>query len=288
MLKNYIRTARPEHYVKNLFVFAAIIFSGELFNLSLLLDASISFVSFCFVSSAVYYFNDIFDKGYDHEHPEKSQRPIAAGAISIPNAWVVSILLLMIALLLAWWVNMGVVLIVFIYWLLNLIYSYRLKDVVLLDILIIAAGFILRILAGGKAVSVPVSDWLLLCVGLLALFLALAKRRGELVRFQPSDEKATRKVLRWYSLQLLDQLIVLTATLSIITYSLYCILNENYQHLLYTTPFVIYGLFRYLFIIYHHNRGTRPEKEMLHDRHIMLTVLFWGISAIVIIKYFQS
>jgi len=288
MIKDYIKTARPEHYVKNLLVFAPIIFSGELFAISLLLQVVWTFLAFCMAASSVYFLNDLCDKNYDFSHPEKKDRPVAAGLISPVRAWIVSGNLLLLSLIIAFFgVNLHVAIVVLIYIVINLLYSFKLKSVVLVDIILIALGFILRILAGGLAIDVPISDWLLLCVGFLALFLALAKRRSEFIMHNSEETRTTRKVLEQYSERLLDIFIAVTATLAIITYSLYSILNVANAHLIFTTPFVIYGIFRYLYLIYYRNRGTNPEKEMLRDKPLLITIFLWSITSIVIITYFQ-
>ena len=288
MIKKYIRTARPDHYLKNLFVFAPIIFAGDLFELDLLVKILWTFISFCLASSSVYFLNDLCDLQYDRIHPEKKNRPVAAGLISPGHAAFVSAGLVTIALLVAWFlVNLEVAFMVLIYLIINLLYSMKLKHIVLVDILLISLGFITRILAGGLAIHVPVSDWLLLCVGLLALFLALSKRRTEFIKYNTDGKQIARKVLNQYSEKLLDQFISITATLSIITYSLYSILNVSHKHLIYTTPFVIYGIFRYLFVIYNRNGGANPEQEILRDKHLLITIFLWAISSIVIISFFQ-
>jgi len=288
MVKDIIRTARPEHYVKNLLVFAPIVFAGELFAIPLLLNAIWTFVMFCLAASSVYFFNDICDREYDLTRDDKKNRPVAAGIISPLQAGLVSGGLFISALLIAYFlVNFQVAVVVIIYIFINVLYSLKLKHTVLIDIILIAMGFILRILAGGLAITVPISDWLLLCVGSLALFLALAKRRSEFIRSDVDDEKGIRKVLEHYSEKMLDLFIAITATLSIITYSLYSILNEVNVHLIFTTPFVIYGIFRYLYLIYRENRGANPEKEMLRDKPLLLAICLWALTSIVIITYFQ-
>jgi len=288
MIKKYIRSARPEHYIKNLFVFAPIIFTGEIFDLTMLYQVLLTFASFCLVSSSVYYMNDIRDRKDDATHPEKKNRPIASGSISVQMATIISSILFVAAISIAFLlINPEAGLVICIYAIINFLYSFKLKAKILFDIIIIATGFILRIIVGGVAIGVPISDWLLLCVGVLALFLALAKRRAEYLMYSSENKEFSRKVLNLYSEKLLDYLIVITATLSIITYLLYSILNEAHEHLIFTTPFVIYGIFRYLYIIYNQNRGTHPEREMLHDKPLLLTILLWGISSIVIILYFQ-
>jgi 4-hydroxybenzoate polyprenyltransferase len=288
MIREFVRAARPEHYIKNLFVFAPIIFSGEIFAVPLLVKVIWTFVAFCLAASSVYFLNDLCDQNYDAIHPEKKNRPVAAGLISPIQAAVSSGSLFLGALLIGYFfANLQVAVAVFVYMFMNALYSLKLKFIVLVDIILIAVGFIIRILAGGLAIHVPISDWLLLCVGSLALFLALAKRRSEYIKCNSDNNQITRKVLDQYSEKLLDIFIVITATLSIITYSLYSVLNVINAHLIFTTPFVIYGIFRYLYLIYYRNRGTNPEKEMFRDKPLLLTICLWVITSIAIITYFQ-
>jgi 4-hydroxybenzoate polyprenyltransferase len=219
----------------------------------------------------------------------KQHRPIAASQISVQAGFTAYFSLLVVStaipLLL---INPAVTLIILGYHVLNVLYSWKLKHIVIVDLLVIAADFILRVIAGGLAIGAPISNWLLMCVLLLALFLAVAKRREELIRTNISNENdSTRKVLDDYSERLLDQMLAIVAGLTIISYSLYTILNENFNHLLYTVPFVLYGIFRYLYIIYQKAGGANPEKEMLHDKHILFTIFLWIVTVLVIIVFCQ-
>ena len=157
----------------------------------------------------------------------------------------------------------------------------------LLDLFIVSFGFVLRVLAGGIAIGVSISEWLLMCVLLLSLFLAIAKRREEFVAYKISNNSKTRKVISYYNEKLLDQIIAIAASLTIISYTLYTMLNDNFEHLIYTVPLVLYGIFRYLYIIYKKDGGAKPEREIIEDKHILFTVILWTVQVIIIIKYYQ-
>lgn len=287
MIKDLIRTARPLHYTKNLFVVAALIFSKKFLQVENILPVFWTFLSFCLVASAVYFLNDIFDKKEDKLHPTKKNRPIASGKISIGLALSIYFILLFFALVLSYFVvNKIVCLIIFVYLIINIFYSWKLKHIVLLDLFIVSFGFVLRVVAGGVAIGVGISEWLLMCVILLSLFLAIAKRREEFIGYKNTNN-TTRKVISYYNEKLLDQMISIVASLTIISYSLYTILNDNFKHLIYSIPFVLYGIFRYLYIIYKKDGGAKPEKELLKDKHILFTVGLWIVQSIIIIKYFQ-
>jgi len=288
MLSYYIRAARPQHYLKNLFVFAPLIFAERFYDLNSNINTFITFIIFSLSASAVYYLNDLFDKTEDAKHPIKKYRPIASGNISVCNVILIYILLSVISLFIAFfWLNISTVGIILIYLILNILYSWKLKHIVLLDVFIVSSGFVLRILAGGFSINAHISEWLILCVILLSLFLALAKRRQELLSTNSIKKNITRKVLDDYTETLLDQLIAITAGLSITSYSLYTILNKNFENLIYTVPIVIYGIFRYLYLIYKKGSGANPEKELYKDKHILFSIIIWVSMAVIFISYGQ-
>lgn len=288
IFKDYIRTARPHHYLKNLFVFGPIIFARYFYELDKVAAALLTFVAFSFAASAIYFLNDTFDRNADRIHAEKRHRPIAAGRISVPQAVLTSILLSVLACVVSFvFINTTTGYIVAFYLLINLFYSWKFKHVVIIDVFIIAFGFVLRLSAGGTAIGAEISEWILLCVISLSLFLGLAKRREEYLNADFSAVDNTRQVLAQYDKQFLDQMIAIIASLTIVSYSLYTILNTQYSHLLYTIPIVMYGIFRYLFIIYKKQGGAKPEHEMLNDRHILASVLLWALQVIIILVFFQ-
>lgn len=288
MIRDLIKIARPLHYTKNLFVFAALIFSEKFLQTENIIPTLWTFISFCLAASAAYFLNDIFDKEQDKLHPTKKYRPIASGKISTNTALVVYLFLSALSLficLIA--VNKLVALVLLSYLVVNIFYSWKLKHIVLLDLFIVSFGFVLRVLAGGIAIGVGISEWLLMCVILLSLFLAIAKRREEFVAYKISNNSKTRKVISYYDEKLLDQIIAIVASLTIISYTLYTMLNGNFKHLIYTVPLVLYGIFRYLYIIYKKDGGAKPEREIIKDKHILFTVILWTVQVIIIIKYYQ-
>ena len=218
----------------------------------------------------------------------KKNRPIAAGRITVNQAIIAYLFLLIASCLVSLiLVNKYVFIIILVYLILNIFYSWKLKHVVLLDIFIVSFGFVLRVVAGGVAIGIGISEWLLMCVILLSLFLAIAKRREEFIGYETSIN-TTRKVISYYNEKLLDQMIAIVASLTIISYSLYTILNENFNHLIYSIPFVLYGIFRYLYIVYKNDGGAKPEKELLKDKHIIFAVLLWMLISIITITFFQK
>ena len=289
IIRDIILTARPLHYTKNLIVYGPIVFSRHFQVFSELSKVLFTFLSFCLAASAIYFANDIFDRKEDQIHPEKKNRPIASGRLPVKQAVIVNIICMASSIAIAVkFVNPLTTFIVAGYILINLLYSWKLKHIVLIDIFIISLGFLFRVIAGGTAIHVEISEWILLCVILLSLFLALAKRRGELINADFSLTSTTRKVLVHYNEKFLDQMIVVVAALTIISYCLYTILNDNFDHLLYSSPFVLFGIFRYLYIIYIEKGGEKPEKEMLKDKTILSTILLWCLSVIIIIRFFND
>ena len=251
MLKSFVVLLRPKQWVKNLIIFAALVFSMNLFNVQRLVAAILTFVIFCLLSSAVYILNDIRDVEQDRLHPWKKKRPIATGEISILHALILSGILILISCLGSYAVSKELFFVVLAYLVLQLAYTLYLKQVVLLDIIIIAIGFVLRAVAGAISIRVMISDWLLLCAFLLALFLGFCKRRQELVIYDESSASSFRPVLTQYSSQLLDALIDVVTGATVLAYAIYTVWPDTVQKfgthkLLYTLPFVVYGIFRYL------------------------------------------
>jgi len=283
MFKDILITARPNHYTKNFFVFAGLIFSKNFTNTNDILSVLYTFISFCFVASAVYFLNDLFDKDFDVLHPTKKNRPIASGRISLKLVIFIYAVLSCIALLISYFGNnFETMIIILLYLMINILYSWKLKHIVILDLFIVASGFILRVLAGCIAIDVVVSDWLLLSVLFLSLLLAVSKRRYEYMENFSTNNSTTRKVIKCYNEKLLDQMIALLSSVTIITYSLYTIFNNNIKNLILTIPIVLYGVFRYLYIVYKKEGGSHPEKELINDKHILGSVLLWTIITFLI------
>ena len=279
---------RPSHWVKNLVVFAALIFAQVYTDPNKVLLAVIAFIAFCFGTSAIYIINDIFDRENDKKHPVKSKRPIAAGKISVPTAITAALILLILSIVLAACANLLTVLALATYMILNLAYSAFLKHVVIIDVMSIAAGFVLRAAAGGFAIEVPISPWLLVCTILLALFLGFGKRRHELALLN-AEAINHRKALANYSTPFLDQMISVVTASTVVAYAFYTLSPEVVENfgthwLSATIPFVLYGIFRYLYLIFHKEMGGNPTKLMLTDMPLMLCVLLWLVTVLVVIN----
>lgn len=278
-----LRSMRPKQWTKNLILFAAPIFSQNLSSFPFLFKAVTAFFIFCIISGCVYIINDLFDLKQDKIHPLKSHRPLASGKLKPSTAIVATITLLLVsfgsALLTC---NLMFTVIAFCYFLLQLAYSMFLKHIVILDVFSIAAGFVLRAIAGAEVIDVPFSTWLLFCAILLSLFLALSKRRHELILLE-DDAIHHRKILFEYSPYLLDQMISVVTASTVITYTLYTVAEETVSkfgtdRLKYTIPFVLYGIFRYLYLIHQKNEGGSPEKVLLNDFPLLLCILLYGIT----------
>jgi 4-hydroxybenzoate polyprenyltransferase len=286
-LSSYFALMRPRQWTKNLLVFAALIFSIRHANLTMLGQAITGFVLFCLVSSCVYVLNDFVDREKDRMHPEKRNRPLASGALHPQTALAFGMVILGISLLLAFRFQLAFGLVLLLYFCLNVMYSFRLKHVVIIDLLVIAAGFVLRAVGGGLVIGVPLTPWFIICTLLLALFLAIGKRRHELYLLQ-SDKGAHRKVLEHYSLDLLNQMNAIVTTATIMSYALFTFNSGHTIHLMWTLIFVLYGIFRYLYLIHIEGKGGKPEKLLLEDKHILLTVVLYAFSVTVILLYFDQ
>ncbi len=286
-----VRLLRPHQYIKNGFVVLGVVF-GQSPGLLDVFHACVAFVAFCLAASSVYVFNDIFDVESDRAHPTKCRRPIASGEVPLPLAWtlcgVLAALGLGAALSLGWLAALMIAL----YLGLNLAYSLRLKHVVILDVFLISAGFMLRILIGTAGIGIPPSQWLLLTGLMLTLFLGFTKRRAELIRLQNSglaDRATVRRVLENYSPAMLDQLTGITAACAILSYGLYTVSPETVRihgsyALFYTLPFVVYGIFRYLYLLHHRAGGNDTARDLLADRHLIATAAGWLLLSVLILR----
>ena len=279
---------RPDQWVKNLIVFAGLIFGERLRDPAAVGVAVGAFGVFCGLSSAMYLVNDLTDRDEDRRHPVKSQRPIAAGQLSSGAALAATVALLVGALGFALYLSLEFAVVSLIYVSLVVAYSRVLKHLVILDVLAIAGGFVLRALGGAVAVSVPISQWLLVCTILLALFLGLSKRRHE-VTLLGADAGSHRQTLAQYSAALLDQLITIVAAATLVGYALYTAEPETVEkfgtdRLTWTFPFPIYGIFRYLYLVHRHEGGGSPTEMLLRDRPLLFCVGLWA-TAIVLIIY---
>jgi 4-hydroxybenzoate polyprenyltransferase len=283
MLLALLQTMRPKQWVKNGVVFAALVFDRQLLHPEPLLRTAAGFVLLCVLSSTVYLFNDLADIEKDRLHPKKRLRPLPSGRLRREVALAAAVVLPLIAVPLSFWLEWRFGLIAAVYLLTNVLYSFRLKHVVILDVLLVALGYVLRVAAGVVLITVErFSPWLYLCITLLALFMALGKRRAELA-LMSNNSGASRRVLDEYSLPFLDELINLVSTAMIMAYSLYTFsapnLPENHAMML-TIPFVLYALFRYLYLIHMRGEGGAPDELVLSDRPLQITFILWGLSAV--------
>ncbi len=280
-LRALVRLARPKQWVKNGLVFAALLFSGQMRDATSIGLATLAFVAFCLASAAAYSLNDALDAKEDRLHPTKRFRPVASGVISPVQAVVFSILLAGGGLAAGLSVGVGLGLIVLLYLGLNLLYSFRLKHVVLLDVMTIAAGFVLRAVGGALAIKVEMSLWFLVTVPLLSLFLAAAKRRHELIVVEEASNH--RPVLAEYSTKLLDQMLAALSAAIVMAYFLYAKDTAKPHQFMLTSPLVLYGVFRYLFLVYQREAGGKPEELLLSDVPMLVTVALWAVMTAAII-----
>ncbi|KFI22390.1 decaprenyl-phosphate phosphoribosyltransferase [Nitrosococcus oceani] len=270
---------RPQQWLKNSFVFVGIFFGHAWSDLFLITQVAAMAVAFSLLSSAIYIINDLTDRESDRNHPTKQHRPLAAGTVGVGVAISLAVVLLMLSLVLGLWVSQAGLLILLGYAFMNLAYSFKLKHVVLLDVFIIAAGFLLRILAGTVGVGIPPSQWLVLCSLMLTLFLGFAKRRAEIITLQEGKAEY-RRVLAYYSPILLDKMITVTAACVLMSYGLYTMSPETIrvhqtENLIYTLPFVMYAIFRYIFLLHHRGKGGEPSRDLMRDPHILISVVGW-------------
>ena len=287
MLAALALSLRPRQWIKNFFVFAAVIFSRQLFTPALWRAAE-AFLIFCALSSAMYLVNDVMDRDKDRLHPRKRERPVAAGRLSPRAAVAAGVLLLAVALAAAALLSGGLLLVAAGYVTLLTAYSLRLKHVVIVDVIVVACGFVLRAVAGAVAVDVEISGWLLICTVQLALFLALGKRRHEYLTLE-GEAARHRPILAEYSAGLLDQMIAVVTASTVTAYALYTMSPETVakfhtQWLPVTLPFVLYGIFRYLYLLYRKELGGNPSEVVLNDRPLLINAVCW-IAAVLIIIY---
>lgn len=292
MIAAIVKLMRPRQWTKNLIVFVAVVFSGRALVLADAFHAVLGFVIFCFLSSSVYILNDVMDAPYDRRHPKKKNRPIASGRIS-PTIGVILFAAFAAASLAGsfWWLGWKFGICAATYFVINLAYSFGVKKVVIVDSVTIALGFVLRAIAGIYAIVAEpgqLSEWLLICTFFLALFLAFSKRRGEITDL---SENAVdhRPILASYSPKLIDEMIGITTASSVMSYSLYTIWPGTVARLgtnkmIYTIPFVVYGIFRYLYLIYKKGKGAQPSAILIHDRPLQVTILLY-VAVVFIILY---
>lgn len=281
MLKKMLKLMRPKQWVKNVFVLVPLIFSRTFTNPLYILKTLGALACFIAASSAIYILNDIIDIEKDRLHETKRFRPLASGDVSKSQALVLMVALLICALTLACLINPNLLFCIVAYVILNILYSLVLKKIVILDIMIIAFGFVLRVIAGAAAIKVYISSWVLLCTFFIALCLAAGKRKTEKASLQ-EDSTKHRKVLSYYNDEFLKGLIQISITCTTITYSLYTILEYNVQSPMITILFVVFGLFRYMQLIFEDSEGRLPEELVLSDKPLLISIFLFGVAWIII------
>jgi len=297
-LLKYLRLIRVHQWIKNGFVFVPLLFSQHLFDADYFIHTLFAFFVFCFASSAIYVINDIVDIDADRAHPVKKNRPLPSGDISTGSAIISFSLMLVLVLWLMMYFNNEFILLVIGFIVLNVLYSFWMKNIVLLDVFSIAAGFSIRVLAGAFAIQVPVSSWLLLTTMFISLFLGVMKRRSELMlvseNFNPNSRATeqmstlTRKVLTQYSLNFADQMATVAAAGVIICYALYTVAPRTVsifqtERLIYTTPFVVFGIFRFMYLEYISGKGENTTRLIATDLYLIIDVIVYILATIVII-----
>ena len=286
-LKQILISMRPKQWTKNVILFAALIFSQNLFHGQNFLRVLEAFILFALLSGSVYIFNDLVDIEKDKCHPKKSQRPLASGKLKPTSAIIASILIGITSLVFSFLLDIRFGMVVLSYLVLQLAYTFSLKHIIILDVFSVAMGFVLRVLAGAVVIDVPISMWLLVCTMLLALFLSFCKRRHELVNLE-GEAVNHRKSLKEYSPYLLDQMIAVVTASTLISYALYTMSAETVQkfgttNLKYTIPLVLFGIFRYLYLIHQKDEGGNPESIILKDKPMILNVCIYVLMVALIL-----
>lgn len=279
---------RPRQWTKNLIVFAGLLFAQQAGDIQAVAVAVLAFVIFCVLSSAGYLFNDTLDAPADRTHPVKQRRPIASGRLAVGNALAVALVFASVGMALALWINLRFGLIALAYIALAALYSLGLKRIVILDVIILAVGFVLRAAGGAAAIQVPMSPWLLICTLMLALFLGLSKRRHELVLLE-EGAAAHRASLSEYTPYLLDQMINVVTASTVITYALYTLSTQtggpaNSHLLVYTVPAVLFGVFRYLYLVHQRGEGSDPDRILVGDLPLIIDIVVW-LAIVVVVLY---
>lgn len=287
MIAPLFKALRPTQWVKNVFVLAPVVFAEQLTDSTTLLRAMLAFVTFCFAASAIYLINDLRDREDDRRHPLKKHRPIASGALSVGVARAVALLFALVALGLSAYFGWFFATLLATYLTINLLYSSWLKRIVILDVMAVSSGYVIRVLAGAAAIQVEVSNWLLLCTIFLALFLIFSKRRHELTILAEGAAEH-RAVLSHYNQAFLDQMINVVTASTVVSYALYAVDPETVarfgsDRLIYTIPLVLFGIFRYLYLIYQRQDQRNPTEALLFDRPFVANVVIWGLLVIWIV-----
>jgi len=285
----FLVSLRPRQWTKNLLLFAGLLFTldqGQ--GTSQVIKALAAFVVFSLLSSSIYLINDVVDRDRDRTHPKKCRRPIASGELGVPTAVAASIILGLFSLTAAFLLGFQFGLVALTYASLTVAYSFYLKNVVILDVLVLASGFVLRAIAGAVVINVFISGWLILCTMMLALFLALSKRKAELLASIESGSMSSRRILTEYTGPMLDQMIVIVTSACLMSYALYTFQSpaaKTHHYLMATIPFVLYGIFRYLYLAHRHDLGESPDSVLLEDRPMLINLLLFGAATALIVSH---
>lgn len=287
IVRDLIGCLRVRQWTKNILIFAALIFSNHANQFPYVARSFIAFIIFSLGAGAFYTFNDILDLESDREHPLKRFRPIASGRVSVKTGWIFFFALGVLSLTLSFWFNPYFGLVILFYFLLQAVYTLFLKKIVIVDVFAISFSFLLRVIAGAAAIDVDISDWILICTMLLALFLALSKRRHEITLLD-SNANEHRIILKEYSPYLLDQMIGIVTSATLVTYMIFTLSSETtakFGNMILTVPFVLYGIFRYLYLVHIKDKGGQPEEILLTDIPLQVNILLYGIIALAIIYF---
>ena len=282
-----VRALRPHQAAKNLFLYAALVFTGHLFNAAQFLRVTAAFLLFSLAAGSIYILNDLLDVEADRHHPKKRFRPLASGALPVGLARIALVVIMGGALAASAALSVKLAIVIAAYLVLQIAYCFSLKHIVLLDVFAIAIGFVLRVVAGGAVIATPISQWLLLCTLQLALLLAIGKRRQELVSLGGSADKH-RPVLQEYSVAFIDQMIIVVSAVTIVCYSVYSVESESakaHPHLWLTVPIVIYSVCRYLYLVYQKGEGGAPEDVLKKDRSMQVSILIWIVTALLLFMF---
>lgn len=288
MVRTLFNLIRVPQWLKNFFIFVPLIFSKHLFNVEYVKTTLLGFVIFCLISSSIYIINDLIDINEDKVHPTKKFRPIPAGHISKKSALIISAVLIILSAVMLTFTNLYFILSVSTYFIITIFYSFKLKHIVILDVFTIAAGFMLRIIGGAFIIDVETSSWLILTTMFISLFLAVMKRRSELKHVTNDETASTRKVLVHYSKEFVDQMSTVTSAGVIICYALYTVSERTIsifqtENLIYTTPFVVFGIFRYMYLVYVGKKGENAAEIVLSDIPMIINLVLYIFTVIAIL-----
>jgi decaprenyl-phosphate phosphoribosyltransferase len=281
-LKIIIKLFRVKHWIKNLFIFIPLFFSGDIFNSEKLIPTIIVFIGFSFVASFIYIINDVFDIEFDKIHLEKRNRPIASGKISIKQSLILGVFVLVSGLIIIFNISINGLLLTIFYVVLNLLYSIKLKQIPIVDFIIVSLGFVIRILIGGEIGSIELTQWIIVMIFLLSLFIAVTKRRDDVYQYE-SLNKINRKVVSDYTVEYMDNLITIISSVLLVSYLLFITSEDvlsrySLEYLLVSFLFVLIGVFRYNQITYVKNKSGSPIKILFKDLFLQITILFWLLT----------